>query len=131
MDIQDNTQEHLYVDSIGCMVRRARKYPTRDNLIVTYQCHTEDGKSREVTLVLLIEYPGYPKEEARAWFHRRGLGMPPVARYGLRMATRAKRPYAILVEKDGKWDRVVDEYFDDEEGLENDLIREYGWGLKP
>lgn len=112
MDIKDNTQEHLYVDSMGCMVRASRKYPTRDNLIVTYQCHTEDGKSCEVTIVLLIEYPGYPKEQARAWFHRRGLGMPPVARYGLRMATRAKRPSAILVEKDGQWDRVVEEYFE-------------------
>jgi hypothetical protein len=93
------------------MCRAARKYPTRDNIIVEYKCRTQDGKPRSVVKFLLIEYPGRGKEEASAWFHRRGLGMPPVARYGLKMAQNAVRPHAILVEKDGEWDRVIEEYF--------------------
>lgn len=121
----------IIIDDMEFMIRASRKYPTRDNIIVQYKGHTEDGEPKTVVHYLLIEYPGKPKEEARAWFHRRGLGMPSVARYGLRMVTKAKRPYAILVEKDGQWDRVVTEYFEDEEAEENDLIREYGWGLKP
>lgn len=111
----DGTQEYLYVDSLVCILRSSKRTPSRNLILAIYQCRTQDGKHREVECYLLIEHDGAPKEAARAWFHRRGHGMPSVARYGLRMAQRAKLPKAILVERDGKWDRVVDEYFDDDE----------------
>lgn len=106
-------QEGVLLAVTGCSfaLRPAKKHPDRQNLLVSYKCETATGVTRTVTQFVLIQYPGRPGLEADAWFSRRNMFRPWDARQALRMAWRAPVPEAIVVQKDGGWDRVLMEQF--------------------
>lgn len=95
-------------------LRPAKKYPNRQNLLVSYKCETASGATSTVTQFVLLDYPGRPGVEAVAWFARRGMVKPHDAKRALGMAWKAPVPETIVVEKQGKWDRVLMERFGDD-----------------
>lgn len=101
----------------GCTftLRPAKKYPNRQNLLVSYKCETSTGGTSTVTQFVLLEYPGRPGVEASAWFARRGLQKPVQPRRALAMAWNAPVPSAIVVKKQGGWDHVMMEHFNGED----------------
>jgi DNA repair protein RadD len=109
----DGEEVTLQVESVAYAVRSARKYPSRENLLVFYTCRTPSGGTRQVTQFVLVEYPGRPSNDARAWFDRRGADMPARARQAMAKAWKLPKPDEIVVVRDGKWDRIVMEHFSD------------------
>lgn len=101
----------LVVSKVSYLLRKAKRHPERQNLLVTYRGVTAGGMERSVTQFVLLEYPGRAGVEARAWFERRGLVMPDEPRYALAMAWRAKAPEAIVVKREDGWDKVIMEQF--------------------
>lgn len=89
----------------------AKRYPGRQNLLVSYKGITTEGQHRTVTQFVLLDYPGRQGAEASAWFARRGMEKPFDSKRALGMAWDAPRPDAIVVRKNGQWDRVVMEQF--------------------
>jgi DNA repair protein RadD len=104
--------ETLHVVKVHYQFKAAKRYPDRTNLMVMYTCQTRSGHARRVTQFVLIEYPGRPGHEARAWFERRGITMPRRASDARKLVWRAPTPHTIVVRKDGSWDQVVMEQFD-------------------
>ena len=76
---------------------------------VDYRCA---GRSAPVSVWLLPEYDGWPRRQAELWFARRGLLCPAKADAAHNLAKAAPKPLAIAVKKDGQFDRVTMEYFD-------------------
>lgn len=102
----------LLVKDVKYLLRPAKKYPGRQNLLVSYRGVTASGMDKTVTQFVLLDYPGRPGLEAQAWFERRGLVKPVDAKRALAMAWKSARPEAIVVEHNGGWDRVVMEQFE-------------------
>lgn len=107
---------NLLVTDCSYLLRTAKKYPSRKNLIVSYKCLTPEGSKRTVTQFILLEYPGRPGVEAAAWFARRGLVKPQDSRRALAMAWEAPRPSELVVGKDGQWDHILMEHFEEGNG---------------
>lgn len=102
----------LKVLDVVYLVKPAKKYPDRDNLIVVYKCVNGDGVRRVVSRWVLVEYPGRPGDMARDWFQRRGLDMPRKTKDALKVVRKlSKKPIEIVVKKDGDYDRVLSEIF--------------------
>ena len=114
VDNPDLDYVNLLVIDCAYLLRPAKKYPTRQNLIVSYKCVTPEGSRRTVTQFVLLEYPGRPGAEAVAWFARRGLGKPPRPRQALNLAWQAPTPTEIIVGKNGQWDVILMEHFEEE-----------------
>lgn len=108
------SMQRLSVTGVDYMLRYAKNYPNRQNLMAMYECRTESGMPRRVTQFVLLEYPGRPGREAAAWFDRRGMNMPHDPRRALSMAYRAPKPASLVVTKDGQWDRIVMEQFQED-----------------
>jgi DNA repair protein RadD len=108
----DGEQVVLSVVGMKYAVRPAKKRPGIKNLLAFYDCRTLSGYKRQVTQFLLVEYPGRPGNEARAWFERRGSSMPIDASRAMARAWNLPQPTEIVVTKDGQYDRVVMEHFD-------------------
>lgn len=104
----------LSVDKCSYSLKRAKKHPSRQNLIVSYKCMTPWGSKRTVTQFVLLQYPGRPGVEATAWFARRGLVKPIDTRRALALAWDAPLPTKIIVGKSGQWDHILMEHFEDE-----------------
>jgi DNA repair protein RadD len=109
----DGEQAVLSVVGMKYAVRPAKKRPGIKNLLAFYDCRTPSGYKRQVTQFLLVEYPGRPGNEARAWFERRGSSMPMDASRAMARAWNLPQPTEIVVTKNGQYDHVVMEYFDE------------------
>lgn len=109
----DSTEqaEVVHVERMSYALRPASKYPGRQNLLVSYRGRTAGGRSRSVTQFVLLQYPGRPKQEAMAWFLRRGMAMPAEPRRALAMAWDSPVPETIVVQREGPWDRLIMERF--------------------
>jgi DNA repair protein RadD len=101
----------MVVERVNYMLIRAKKYPDRENLMVSYDCRTENGMLKRINKFVLIQYPGWPGREARAWFGRRGLNMPANPASALSLAYASPWPERIIVRKKGEWDEIVVEQF--------------------
>lgn len=102
----------LKVLDVTYLVKPAKKYPDRDNLIAIYKCVNDQGVKRSVSRWVLVEYPGRAGAQARDWFERRGLAMPRTARDALKEVRKSlTKPIEIVVKKDGDYDRVLSETF--------------------
>lgn len=106
----------LQVTKATYMLRQAKKYPDRQNLLVSYRGVTPWGSERRVTQFVLLDYPGRPGLEAGAWFARRGLEKPVESRRALAMAWNAQVPSEIVVRKNDGWDQVTMEHFEEHQG---------------
>lgn len=106
----------LRVTEAKYMLRPAKKYPDRQNLLVSYRGVTPWGSERRVTQFVLLDYPGRPGLEAGAWFARRGLEKPVESRRALAMAWNAQVPSEIVVRKNDGWDQVTMEHFEEHQG---------------
>lgn len=99
----------LRVNKMMYKLTPAKRYPGRQNLMVIYDCGI-----RQVRQWLCPEYPGFVSSIAANWFHRRGIeSMPNRASECLKLAWKTPKPSEIVICKDGDWDRVMMEYFEE------------------
>jgi hypothetical protein len=110
--------EVIHVERCSYMLKPASKYPGRQNLLVSYRGRTAGGRSRSVTQFVLLQYGGRPKQEAMAWFLRRGMVMPPEPRRALAAAWNGPVPETIVVQRVDGWDKILLEHFADDGSLE-------------
>lgn len=99
------------VTQLHTRVVDAKRYPGRQMVLVSYFC-PDRRPQRYVPHYLCIEHDGWAREQARAWFTRRGLAMPSTARDGLRVIQHwaGSAPAEIQVREGGQWPRVLMEH---------------------
>jgi DNA repair protein RadD len=122
-EVEEDGSMAIRVTEAKYMLRPAKKYPDRNNLLVSYRGVTAWGAERRVTQFVLFQYPGRPGVEASTWFTRRGMVKPEDPRRALAMAWVAPTPTEIIVRKKDGWDQVMMEHFD--EDIERGQGREY------
>lgn len=99
-------QEIRRVDRMVYELMASRKYPERDNIVVTYVCGNIAPR-----LWICPEYDSYAKEYAALWFKRRGLLMPETAMGGYTLLENAVVPSEVAVRRQNGFWRVVREFF--------------------
>jgi len=112
-DALDTTPETWAVAWMGFRVTPSKKQPGKSLLQVSYYC--PDRPIPWVSTWLCIEYAGWPRLQAESWFQRREAQCPILASQAETLAKRLSasiRPARILVERQGKFPRVLMEYFD-------------------
>ncbi len=105
-NIADGEARWLRVVEVSYSLKPASKYPDRTNLLVHYNC-----EGRRLTRFLLPDYGASRRREVEAWFRARGFQMPREHKQMLAVAYQSRIPKQILVQKDGTWDRVLQEEF--------------------
>ena len=101
------------VDRLRLRVTPSKRQPGTWLLQVGYHCPQRQGGAW-VTVWLCVEYLGWPRAQAVAWFQRRGARCPATAHQAQAVAERAPLPRAIVVQEERPWPRVVMEYFEDD-----------------
>lgn len=94
-------------------VTPSKKVPGTFLLRVGYRC-PERGQPW-INTWLCVEYSGWPRLQAEAWFARRGLTCPASAAEALKIAKQARKPHSILLEEDARFPKIQAEYFAEEE----------------
>lgn len=106
----DTTPKTYRVDRVTYRIQAAKKAPHQQMLLVSYICPERIGR-HNITIFLCVEHQGWAREQATAWFSRRGMGTPPTARDSLRTAWQLENPTHIVVKEDASFPRVLMEHF--------------------
>lgn len=115
------------VTQVSYQVRTSQnpKYPGKQMLMVRYFC-PERLPQRTVALFLCVEYHGWAREQALAWFQRRQLPAPTTALQAIRLAQGCRTPTQIVVREETPWPRILMEHL--EEPAENIRAQEAFFG---
>lgn len=92
-----------------------RTEPSKHLLRVSYYCPAKPGDHWVHQYLCYEGYTGYPRQQAAAWFARRGRQAPATAADAELMARTLPMPEEITVAQDWKFWRVVMEYFSQKE----------------
>lgn len=98
------------VSKVTYRVQNAKRFTGRQMLLASYHCPQRRAQSY-VTQFLCVEHDGWAREQAAAWFERRGRHMPVTAQAALTLAYSLPQPQSIVVREDAQWPRVLMEQF--------------------
>ena len=101
------------VRAMGYRVTPSKRQPGTALLQVSYHCPSRPQPW--VNTWLCVEYHGWPRLQAEAWFVRRQARCPATAEAAHAVARTLEKPMSILVESQGKFPRVLMEYFDEKD----------------
>ncbi len=110
----DTTAKRYRVERITYAVKESKRFPGKHMLIATYLCPERIGRA-SVTAFICIEYEGWARQIAEAWFARRHRIAPETARDALHIAWGLPIPTHIVIQKQGRFDRILMEHFTDDE----------------
>lgn len=97
-------------------LQNAKRFTGRQMLLASYYC--PDRPSSYLTQFLCVEHDGWAREQAVAWFERRGRLVPATAKEALGVAWSLPTPQSIVVREDAQWPRIIMEQFaEDAEGV--------------
>jgi DNA repair protein RadD len=88
-----------------------RNDPSKHLLRVSYYTPARPGSQWTTAYLCFQGYVGFPREQAQAWFARRGATCPATAEAAQSLAYTLPIPTEIVVRRQGEFDRVVLEYF--------------------
>lgn len=100
------------VERATCRVMPSKRQPGKLLLEVSYYCPDRPG-AQWVKLWLCPEYAGFPRQQVEAFFQRRGVVAPRTAHAAAQMLLHTRPPVEILVKPEGKYNRVLVEYWND------------------
>lgn len=101
----------VFVTGVTYVVIGSRTQPGKAMVMVSYDCHTEEGYTLGVNDFLCVEYSGFARQKAEAWAAKRNcFYLPHKASEAQQLCYSLATPRGLKVRRNGKYWNVQEEF---------------------